>query len=398
MCTRFLAFAISALSAPSGVIPTGPWPFYKDYVCLLLIYSPSTDLSSDPLPLFQRLHGVIPITNPIAQRPHSLGARSGILEKIKVMGTSNNGTVRIWDVVAGKQVGALTGHKSRTFGLDVSIDGRRIVSGAENGKIIIWDAQTKKKIRHLFKHTMRVICGRFFPDVRTLASALSDSTLKIWNAETGKLVFNIDDHQDGVLTVAYSPNRTKIASGSDDQTVRIWNAATGKHRRLISACNDGQIYFWSAPTGAQLGSPLPAHSNKINLLVIPPDGELIASASVDHTARLWSTSTRKPFGHMLQHASGVSTVACSPDGQLVATGGTIFLWDISQAIITMTNTLSPSFVTPVSHITSNLDQVMNSSLVLTSAYLMQVVVKVSGWLQSSVIGASVFHVNARRGN
>ncbi|KAG2751627.1 hypothetical protein P692DRAFT_20872306 [Suillus brevipes Sb2] len=57
----------------------------------------------------------------------------------------------------------------------------------------------------------------------------------------------------------------------------------------------------------------------------------MASASVDHTARLWSTSTRKPFGRVLQHASVVSTVAFSLDGQLVATGGRehmIFLWDI----------------------------------------------------------------------
>ncbi|KAG2079559.1 WD40-repeat-containing domain protein [Suillus discolor] len=132
----------------------------------------------------------------------------------------------------------------------------------------------------------------------------------------------------------------------------------------MSACGDGQVYFWSAPTGSQLGSPLRAHSDAISLLAISPDGELIASASRDHTVRLWSTSTRKPFGRVLQHASEVATVAFSPDGQLVATGdvqNVIFLWDISQESTIMTNAVSPSFVSPASNITSYIDQPLASS-------------------------------------
>ncbi|KAG2346304.1 WD40 repeat-like protein [Suillus weaverae] len=304
--------------------------------------------------------------------------------KLQVISTSSDKTVRIWDVETGKQEHSLVGHASKTTGLAVSMDGRRIVSGAKDGKIIVWDADTREIFRCLSHHTDWVICIRFSRDEKRFASASEDGTLKIWDAESGELVFDIDDHLDQVCTVAYSPNGTKIASGSFDQTVRIWNAATGKQqtqplshgaavrsivwspdsRRLISACNDGQIYFWSTPTGAQLGFPLRAHSKKINSLAISPDGELIASASVDHTARLWNTSTRKPFGRVLQHASQVGTVAFSPDCQLVATGdiqNTIFLWDISQESIVMTNAVSPSFVSPASNITTNIYQSAASS-------------------------------------
>ncbi|KIK38346.1 hypothetical protein CY34DRAFT_809425 [Suillus luteus UH-Slu-Lm8-n1] len=299
--------------------------------------------------------------------------------KLKVISTSDDKTTRIWDVETGEQENALEGHVSGTCGLAVSMDGRRIVSGAGGGKIIIWDADTKEIIRCLSHHAGWVTFIQFSPDEKRLASAAFDGTLKIWDTETWELVFNIDDHQDGIETVAYSPNGTKIASGSYDQTVRIWNATTGKQqtqplshdavvrsivwspdsRRLISACKDGRIYFWSAPTGAQLGSPLRAHLDVINLLAISPDGELIASASADHTARLWSTSTRKPIGRVLQHDDQVTTIAFSPDGQLVATGSSeniVFLWDISQQSTIMTNAVSPSFVSPASNITSYIDQ------------------------------------------
>lgn len=137
----------------------------------------------------------------------------------------------------------------------------------------------------------------------------------------------------------------------------VWSPES---RCLISACDNGQIYFWSVPTSAQLGFPLRAHSGPINSFAISLDGELMASASSDGTAMLWTTSTRKPFGGVLQHANFIATVAFLPNSQLVATGGgenTICLWIISQKIINLTNTLSLSFVAPAPHITSHLEQV-----------------------------------------
>jgi WD40 repeat protein len=63
----------------------------------------------------------------------------------KLISTSYDKTVRIWDVEKGEQENSLEGHASGTVGLAVSMDGRRIVSGAKDGKIIIWDADTIRK-------------------------------------------------------------------------------------------------------------------------------------------------------------------------------------------------------------------------------------------------------------
>ncbi|KIJ08804.1 hypothetical protein PAXINDRAFT_172763, partial [Paxillus involutus ATCC 200175] len=186
--------------------------------------------------------------------------------------------------------------------------------------------------------------------------------------------------------VAYSPSGVKIASGSSDHTIRIRNTRTGERltqpllhadavrsivwspdsRQLISACQDGQIYFWSAPTGTQLGSPLQAHLGPINCIAMSPSGSLLASSSDDHTARLWNTVTRQPFGRVLRHNDEVYTVAFSPNGRFVATGGregVIFIWDISQEGVIATDAVSVSFLhaAPIPHFAGDVDQSRSSS-------------------------------------
>ncbi|KIJ11672.1 hypothetical protein PAXINDRAFT_171708 [Paxillus involutus ATCC 200175] len=280
------------------------------------------------------------------------------MDELKIISTSSDETVRIWDAGTGKQVGEpLVGHAAKTSGVAISTDGTKILSGGWDGKIIMWRAETRTIIRILKPRmsggNLRVMVLSFSHDDKTFAAASCDGTCTVWNSETGELLLDFEDHQNTVETVAYSPSGVKIASGSSDHTIRIRNTHTGERltqpllhadsvrsmvwspdsRQLISACQDGQIYFWSAPTGTQLGSPLQAHLGAINCMAISPDGSLLASASDDHTARLWNTVTRQPFGRVLQHSDMVYTVAFSPGGQFVATGGReciIFLWDISQ--------------------------------------------------------------------
>ncbi|KIK81441.1 hypothetical protein PAXRUDRAFT_757590 [Paxillus rubicundulus Ve08.2h10] len=313
------------------------------------------------------------------------------VDELKVVSTSSDETVRIWDVSTGKQVGEpLLGHAAETIGIAISTDGTKIVSGGHDGKIIMWSAEARTIIRiikpRMSGDNLRVISLSFSPDDKTFASASTDGTCTVWNSENGELLLDFDDHQDRVEIVSYSPSGVKIASGSFDHTIRIRNTHTGERltqpllhadivrsmvwspdsRQLISACNGGQIYFWSAPTGTQLGSPLQAHLYPINCMAISPSGSLLASASSDHTARLWNTVTRQPVGRVLQHNDVVSTVAFSPNGQFVATGGVeciIFLWDISQEGVIATDAVSVSLLhaAPIPHPAGDIDQPPSSS-------------------------------------
>ena len=50
-----------------------------------------------------------------------------------------------------------------------------------------------------------------------------------------------------------------------------------------------------------------------------PDGRLLATASMDNTAKLWDPASGEWVGTLTGHAETVYGVAFSPDGRLLAT-------------------------------------------------------------------------------
>lgn len=90
-------------------------------------------------------------------------------------------------------------------------------------------------------------------------------------------------------------------------------------------------------TGQQQNTPrgiqyiLRGHSGKVTSLSWSPDGSQLASASLDHSVRLWNLSTQQNTTTYLKHTQGILTVAWSHHHNLLASGGqdkTILVWDI----------------------------------------------------------------------
>jgi eukaryotic-like serine/threonine-protein kinase len=75
------------------------------------------------------------------------------------------------------------------------------------------------------------------------------------------------------------------------------------------------------------------HTGIVWSVAFSPHGELVASGGDDGMVRLWNPVTRGPVGQPLAgHADAVRSVAFSPDGELLASGsedGTVRLWDPS---------------------------------------------------------------------
>jgi WD40 repeat protein len=137
--------------------------------------------------------------------------------------------------------------------------------------------------------------------------------------------------RDGATAIAYSPNGKLLASGGADNHIRLFDVATGKVVRQLT----GHLArTFSAQDNPRSAFPLLVDSvgpGHVTTLAFSPDGQTLASGGWDDTVRLWNVATGKERRRVTAHLGMVAAVAFSPNGKLLASrgglDGTLRLWD-----------------------------------------------------------------------
>jgi WD40 repeat protein len=187
-------------------------------------------------------------------------------------------------------------------------------------------------------------------DGQSFASAGSDGTVKIWRMSDGTLLHTFVTPSAQPLCVALSPDGTTIAAGDSYERVWMWRLADDSIIRMFTAFStsgvtsiayspDGTtlaaagadslssgisytIKLYSTSNGTLLET-LDGHGNQITQIAYSPaGGSVLASASLDHTVRIWNTGTGQATAIINAFsAQGPTCLALSNDGTHVAAGG-----------------------------------------------------------------------------
>src|SRR5262249_38279897 len=130
----------------------------------------------------------------------------------------------------------------------------------------VWDVLFGRELVRCTGHTESVVSVAISPDGKYILSGSKDKSLRLWSATTGEQLVKLDGPAP-LLAVAFSPDGKHVAAGFDAadkaKPFRVWDLATKQ-----------ELSGFSAPGGCAA-------------LAFLPDGRRLLAGHLDGSVRLW---------------------------------------------------------------------------------------------------------------
>jgi WD40 repeat protein len=278
-----------------------------------------------------------------------------------VISGGENGLVRIEEIASGKEI--LRQKFPRDYNrLALSQDGSTIAlaSGPNTHKLYLWKWESGEEPRELKAPRYAGTDLAFSPDGKLLAE-LGDvgvTLIRVWDVAGGTIRHKLEPPpaEEGYWSrhLAFAPDgKTLAASGyrrGYSGAIHFWDPATGRFKgkievsdsstgvlafspdsRLIATSTGNSLRVWEVASGKEVAGNEEAHQGTLTRLAVAANG-LVATASDDHTARVWDATTGQQKLKLL-HDHWVRAVAVSPDGTRLVSSSlddTVRLWDLGN--------------------------------------------------------------------
>jgi WD40 repeat protein len=139
-------------------------------------------------------------------------------------------TVRVWDLIKGKEVWKFPRPGDSISGLAFTPDSKHLITSDLEFEFRKWDLASGKEtaVRQAWNglDTMSVVAVS--ADGKRFATSRTSTSIKLWDAGTGTHVNPLTTHGDAVAGVAVSPDSRLVATVGYDGTLRVWQTTSGK--------------------------------------------------------------------------------------------------------------------------------------------------------------------------
>ncbi len=222
---------------------------------------------------------------------------------------SYDNTIRIWQVSDWTTVHEIRGHTQPILSVAFSPDGQYIASGGIDSTIRIWQVSNGTFVRTLIGHSSSVMSVAFSPNGQLLASAGLDGTVRVWRASNGETVRVLSRGMNWLIWVAFSPDGQYLA-------------ASGARLREDGHVHGGEIELWRV-SDWEIASTIAGHFYGVQIIAISPNGQYLASVGGYNDLKVWRVSDGTLLYVLPVYCTALSF---SPDSQYFAVGVVVYAY------------------------------------------------------------------------
>lgn len=327
---------------------------------------------------------------------------------IRLATGGRNKTARVWNLQTGAPGHVFTGHRQDVVDVAFGPSGRTLATASLDGAARTWNVDTGELKGIFTGHAGAVTSVTFSPDGGDLLTTSSDRTARLWkNTDTPDVLAVFSGAQDTVTDAAFSPDGTRVVTASADGTARVWDATEptldvlarfkgplvgaayagprdiavagpGRTVRLLDGSGGkvlGSFRFPGDVTAAAVSGdgrrlavafgrrvsfvllgrnvvePAISQPSVVTSVAFSPDGSEVATGGTDGIGRLWTAGGRL-LRELKRHRRALTGVAFSPDGRRIATSSrdrTAKIWDIRSGRLLRTLSGDTGAVTSVAY-------------------------------------------------
>jgi WD40 repeat protein len=260
--------------------------------------------------------------------------------KVLVTG-GDQGYISRWDLTTGAEMPRLQTQHGLLFNIAFSPDGKRLASACGDGTIQIWDYSTGEPLQLLQGHTYGAWSVAWSNDGTELLAGAGDGTIKIWEPDSGTLRREKTVAFTKIDSLQLSPDGSHLAAVSIGEHALLLNAETLDEENTFPeffggvrsasfypdgrwaalADENGLTYLWNMRQGnaVELGTARPASKSAMSAVFSPRGGLIAVADGVPGLLRVYDLKTLAL--RIEQRIPALRSVAFSPDGRLIAAGG-----------------------------------------------------------------------------
>jgi WD40 repeat protein len=264
----------------------------------------------------------------------------------------------IFDPATGKLVSRVTGLGDYTS-VSFRPDGQTLMTEGGDGGRKVWDLATGALRESIpppvLPTNLQDKKGVFSPDGQWFCGVGRDQIRRVWEASSGKELFQLgpEPQYPKYLKGIFSNNAKYLAATEDIagggrenlNPVLVWEVPSGRQvasvpqpQKHVAPAFDPASHILAVVAQGNLVHLIHLaqshelarlrHEAEVTAIAFSNDGRWLASASKDHTARVWDSANGKELAR-LEHPGEVLQVVFSPDGRRLATScldGQVRLW------------------------------------------------------------------------